>query len=79
MDVLSEMIRGGFSVARSLELTAQWDCILRAGPVHPISAEGLLRVQGFGLGWFHEGVQVLHDRLTEFIHRVVVLRGDEAI
>ena len=32
-----------------------------------------------GLGWFHEVVQVLFCRLSEFIHRVVVMRRDEAI
>ena len=47
--------------------------------MHPISAEDLLRVQGGGLGWFHEVVSVLHGRLSDFIHGVVVMRRDEAI
>ena len=48
LNLLSEMIRSGFSLARSLELTAQWDCVLRAGPVRPISG-----VIGFGrTPWF---------------------------
>ena len=34
---------GGFTLARSLKLSAQWNCILMAGPVHLISAEDLLR------------------------------------
>ena len=34
MGVLGQMIRSGFTLARSLELSVQWDCILRAGPVH---------------------------------------------
>ena len=72
-DVLGDMVRSGFSLARSLELTVQWDCILR------ISADDLPRVQGGRLGWFHEVVQVLHCRHSEFIHRVVVMVGDEAI
>ena len=29
-DVLGDMVRNGFSLARSLEVTAQWDCVLRA-------------------------------------------------
>ena len=37
MDVLDAMIRHGISLARSVELTAQWDKILRVGPVNPIS------------------------------------------
>ena len=48
VDVLGEMIRSGFTLARSLELAAQWDCILRAGPVQPLSADDLLRVQDGG-------------------------------
>ena len=72
-DVLGEVVRNGFSLARSLEHAALWDCILTAGSMHPISAEDL-RVQDGGLGWFHEIVGVLHDRLSDFIHRVVVLR-----
>ena len=57
-DVLDEMVRCGFSLARSLELA-----------VHPTSAKDLLRVQDGFLGWFHEVVGVLHDRLSYFIHR----------
>ena len=78
-DVLGEMIRTGFSVSRSLELTARWNCVLEAGPMHPISAEDLVCVQGGGLGWFHEVVCVLHGRLSDFIHRVVVMRRGEAV
>ena len=42
MDLLSAMIRGGVSLARSVELAVQWDGILRVGPIHPITAEDLL-------------------------------------
>ena len=73
-DVLGEMVRSGFSLSRSLELTAQWNCVLEIGPVRPISAEDLVCLQGGGLGWFHEVLCALHR-----IHRVVVLRRDEAI
>ena len=31
VDVIGDMIRGGLTLARSLELSAQWDCILRTG------------------------------------------------
>ena len=74
VDVLGEMIRSGFTLARSLEISVQWDCILRAGPFHSVSADDLLRVREGELGWFHEVVQMLHCRLSVFIHRVVVLR-----
>ena len=65
MDVLSAMIRYGISIARSVELTAQWDRILAIGPLH--------------LGEFHRIFSDVHRRLSDFIHRVVVHRRDEAI
>ena len=71
-DILSDMLRSGFTLARSFELTAQWGCILSTGLLHPVSLEDLLRVQGGGLGWFHEVVGDLHGRLSDFIHQVVV-------
>ena len=63
MDVLDAMIRDGMSLARSVELTAQWDEILWVGPVHLLGwgdfelawSGGLgecRRVGYFGLGLF---------------------------
>ena len=37
MDVLGGMLLGGITLCRSLELTAQCDCSLGAGPVDPVS------------------------------------------
>ena len=37
VDLLSAMIRGGVSLAQSVELAVQWDAILRVGPVHPVT------------------------------------------
>ena len=46
-DILGDdMLRNGFTLARSFELTAQWSCILSAGPSHPVTMDDLLRVQG---------------------------------
>ena len=42
VDLLSAMIRSGVSLARSVELAVQWDAILRAGPIRPITAEDSL-------------------------------------
>ena len=39
MDVLDVMIRHGVSLARSVELTVQWDGILRVGPIGPVTRE----------------------------------------
>ena len=41
--------------------------------------DDLLSVQGGGLGWFREVVGDLHDRLSDFIQRIVVHRRDEAL
>ena len=78
-DVIGDMLRNCFTLARSLELAAQWSGILSTGPLHPVTMGDLLRVQEGGLGWFHEVVGDLHARLSEFIHRIVVLRSDEAL
>ena len=45
-DVIGDMLRNGFILARSLELAAQWSCILSAGPLHPVTMDDLLRFQG---------------------------------
>ena len=79
MDVLDAMIRYGISLARSVELTAQWDRILAVGPLYPVTLGDLGAVQGLGIGDFHRVVSGIHRRLGDFIHSVVVHRRDEAI
>ena len=64
MDLLSAMIRDGVSLARSVELAVQWDAILLAGPIHPITAEDFLLAWGgdLGLRWcrvFIAGFRIL--------------------
>ena len=78
-DILGGIIREGFTLASSFELTSQWGYILSAGPLHPATMDDLLSVQGGGLDWFREVVGDLHDRLSDFTHRIVVHRRDEAI
>ena len=77
--LLSAMIRGGVSLARSVEFAGQWDAILRVGPIHPITAEVFLFARGGDLGQCCQVVQGLHRRLSDFIHGVVVHRREEAI
>ena len=50
VDLLSAMIRGGVSLARSVELAVLWDGILRVGPIHPTTAEDFLLAKGEDLG-----------------------------
>ena len=44
MDVLDAMIRSSIPLSRSVELTAQWDKILAAGPCYPVAHEDLVAV-----------------------------------
>ena len=79
MDVLGAMIRYGVSLARSVELTAQWDRILAAGDLYPVTLDDLRAVEGSGLCDVHRIVSDVHHRLSDFIHGVVVRRRVEAI
>ena len=79
MDVLDSMIRNGVTHARSVELTAQWDKILAAGPLYPDTLDDFQSVPGTGLCDFHRAVGGVHHRLSDFIHGIVVHRRDEAI
>ena len=72
------MIRFGVSLSRSVELTAQWDEILAAGPVYPVTLDDLSAVRGLGIGDFYQVVSGVHHRLSDFTHSVVVHRQDEA-
>ena len=49
MVVLDAMIRHGVSLSRSVELTAQWDKILAAGPLYPVTLGDLSMVRGMGI------------------------------
>ena len=75
MDVLDPMIRYGVSLSRSVELTAQWDRILAAGPLYPVTLADLGAVRGLGIGDFYRVVSDAHHRLSDFIHAVVVHAG----
>ena len=79
MNVLGAMIQYGVSLSRSVELTAQWDRILAAGPLYPVTLGDLGAVRGLGIGDFHRVVSDVHHRLSDFIHAVVVHRRDEAV
>ena len=52
MDVLDSMIRSGVSLARSVELSVEWDRILLAGPVYPVALDDFHAGGGAGIGDF---------------------------
>ena len=58
MDVLDAMIRYGVSLSRSVELTAQWDRILAAGPLYLVIPDDLSLDRGMGIGAFHQAVSM---------------------
>ena len=67
------------SLSRSVELTAQWDRILAAGPLYLVTLGDLGAVRSLGIGDFYQVVSDVHHRLSDFTHAVVVHRRDEAI
>ena len=66
-------------LAGSVELTVQWDRILAAGLLYPVTLDDLSAVQATGIGDFLRVVVDVHHRLSDFIHAVVVHHRDEAI
>ena len=71
MDVLDSMIRSRVSLARSVELTVQWEKFLRTGSVYPITLDDLQSVWDGGIGEYRRVTGDLHCRLTDFVHKVV--------
>ena len=73
------MIRDGVTLAPSLDLTVQWDGILRIGPVYPLTVQDFDTARSGGLGVWLQIVEGLRRRLSDFIHGVVVQLREEAI
>ena len=63
------------TLARSVELTAQWDSVLSPSHHHP----GPSFWPAAGIGEFLRLACDFHRRLSDFFHRVVVHRRDDAI
>ena len=77
-DLLSALIRDGVGLALSVERAAQWDAILRVGPIHPVSAADFLLARAGDLGQCYQVVLGLHRRLSDFLvvrRREVAIRG----
>ena len=53
VDVLDSVIRSGASLARSVELTVQWDKIHAVGHLYPVTLEDFRLARICGLGEFH--------------------------
>ena len=69
------MLRDGATWARSLELTVQWDGIIRIAPVYPLTVQDFLMARRGGLGEWLQVVEGLHRGLSDFIHRGESYKG----
>ena len=66
-------------MSRDLELSAQWNAIVSAGPCGPLCDANLDVSPAIGLLSFGDHVRALHDVVVDFLHRVVVYRRDGAV
>ena len=78
LSVLDGISKNGLTLSRDLELGAQWDAIVSAGPCGPLCSANLAISPAFGLSFFFFGdhVRVLYDVVVDFLHKVVVYRKD---
>ena len=77
--VLGGIYRNGLTLSRDLELSAQWDAVVSAGPCGPLCRANLDVSPAVGLSSFGDHVRVLHDVVVDFLHKVVVFRRDDAV
>ena len=76
LSVLDGISRHGLTLSRDLELGVQWDATVAAGPCGPLCSANLAISPAVGLPFFGNHVRVLYDVVVDFMHKVVVYRGD---
>ena len=79
LSVLDGIYRNGLTLSRDLELSAQWNAVVSAGPCGPLCRANLAISPAVGLSSFGDHVRVLYDIVVDFLHRVVVSRRDVAV
>ena len=79
LDVVGAIGRSGYSLARGLELTRQWERFLRCGPLGTVTEERLRTVSCLNLPGLGVAVGLMHDELRKFLHDIVVRRKDCAV
>ena len=77
IDIASSIVVRGFTVARSLELTRQWERVLSDSPAGPFS--DLEFVGSGGLGDYHAWVVALYKSVVNYIRNIVIHRRDHNI
>ena len=76
LSVLDGIFRNGLTLSRDLELSAQWDAVVSAGP---LCRANFAVSPAVGLSSFGDHVRVLYDVVVDFLHKVVVSRRDVAV
>ena len=79
LDVVGAIGRSGFSLVRGLELTRQWEKVLRGGPLGTVTEEQLRTVSGLQLPDFGVEVELMHNEMYRFLHDIVARRKDCAV
>ena len=76
LSVLDGIFRNGLTLSRDLELSAQWDAVVSAGP---LCRANFAVSPAVGLASSGDHVRVLYDVVVDFLHKVVVSRRDVAV
>ena len=76
---LDGVARHGISLARSLELGAQWDAVVRAGSCGPFCWGDVAISPDFGLSVYGRCVRVPYNSSNTLLHDVVGHRGDVSV
>ena len=77
IDISASIVVHGFTLAKSLELSQQWERILADGPTGPVTQLEFLGMGG--LQDYHAWVLSLYNRVVEFVRKVVIHRREHGI
>ena len=77
MDIAASIFVHGFTLAKSLELSQQWERILADGPTGPVTQLEFLGMGG--LQDFHAWVVSLYNQVVDFVRKVVIHRREHVI
>ena len=77
IDIAASILVHGFTLAKSFELSQQWEKILADGPAGPVTRLEFLGTGG--LQDYHAWVVALYNQVVEFIRKVVIHRREHNI
>ena len=79
LNLLDAIVRCGASLARDVELSHLWDCIVRLGPLGSVSVEEYVAARTCGFGESRRLVAGLYDRVSIFVRGIVAHRRSVGI